>query len=137
MIKEKGSSNSKKGKNSTLISRTKHLNIIKQLEGFVSDIKPPSFGSEWGEYNEETISEKKEYVIDKENTIRSFLKNEKYNLAWDVGSNDGFFSRIIVEKHSDQLISFDIDRRCVDINYLKCQSLNVKNVFPIILDPKS
>ena len=134
MIKEKGSSNSKKGKNTTLISRAKHLSIIKQLEGFVSDIKLPSFGSEWGEYNEETISEKKEYVIDKENTIRTFLENEKYNLAWDIGSNDGFFSRIIAEKHSDQLISFDIDWRCVDTNYLTCQSLNVKNVFPIILD---
>ena len=95
MIKEKESSNSKKGKNNTLISRAKHINIIKQLEGFVSDIKLPKFGSEWGEYNEETISEKKEYVIDKENTIRTFLENEKYNLAWDIGSNDGFFSRII------------------------------------------
>ena len=132
MIKESSKSNSHG--NSKVITKTKHLNIIKQLESFVLGMKLPSFGSEWGEYNEETISEKKGYVIDKENKVNSFLKNKKYNLVWDIGSNDGFFSRIIADKYSNDLISFDIDWRCVDSNYTKCQSLNFKNVFPLILD---
>ena len=51
-----------------------------------------------------------------------------------MGSNDGFFSRILAKKYSEYLISFDIDWRCVDSNYIKCQSLKIKNVFPIILD---
>ena len=134
MVRIKESSNYKKHGNPKVISKTKHLNIIKQLENFVLGMKLPSFGSEWGEYNEETISEKKGYVIDKENKVNSFLKNEKFNLVWDIGSNDGFFSRIIADKYSDDLISFDIDWRCVDSNYTKCKTLNFKNVFPIILD---
>jgi hypothetical protein len=123
-----------KEEKSKVISKTKHLNIIKQLESFVINTNLPNELSEWGDYNEETITEKKDYVIDKENSIRTFLKGENYNLTWDVGSNDGFYSRIIAEKFSDNLISFDIDWRCVDSNYMKCKQLNVNNVSPLILD---
>ena len=55
-------------------------------------------------------------------------------MTWDIGANDGFFSRIVADKYSDYLISFDIDWRCVDSNYLKCRDLNINNVFPLILD---
>ena len=134
MVKQKGNVKTTKEEKSKVISKTKHLNIIKQLEGFVINTKVPSELSEWGDYNEETITEKKDYVIDKENSIKSFLKGEKYELTWDIGSNDGFFSRIIAEKYSSNLISFDIDWRCVDSNYLKCRDLNINNVFPLILD---
>ena len=113
---------------SKVISKTKHLNIITQLESFVINTKVPNELSEWGDYNEETITEKKDYVIDKENSIKSFLKDGNYKLTWDIGSNDGFFSRIIADKYSDYLISFDIDWRCVDSNYLKCKDLNINNV---------
>ena len=133
-LKTKEASKPKKNRNSKILGKTKHLNIVKQLFDFVEGIKLPDFGSEWGEYNEETISEKKGYVTDKKTSINSFLKNEKYNLVWDIGSNDGFFSRIIANKYGDNLISFDIDWRCVDSNYKKCQTLNIKNIFPVVLD---
>ena len=126
--------NSSKKSIKSKISKTQHLNIINQIEDFVFKMNPPNLISEWGDYNNETISEKKDYVIDKENTIKSFLKDENYNLTWDIGSNDGFFSRIIADKYSEYLISFDIDWRCVDSNYLKCRDLNINNVFPLILD---
>lgn len=134
LVKEKDLKKPNKNYNLKVISKIKHLNIIKQLESFVSGIKLPSFESEWGEYNRETINEKKKYVIDKENTIKSFLEKEKYDLVWDIGSNDGFFSRVIAQKYSKNVISFDIDWRCVDGNYLINKSLDIKNVFPIIMD---
>lgn len=134
MIKQKRTVKTVREEKSKVISKTKHLNIINQLESFVTNTKVPNDLSEWGDYNEETITEKKDYVIDKENTVKFFLKDENYNLTWDIGSNDGFFSRIIAVKYSKYLISFDIDWRCVDSNYLKCKDLNVKNVFPLILD---
>jgi len=134
MFKQKENIKNVKVEKSKVISKTKHLNIITQLESFVINTKVPNELSEWGDYNEETITEKKDYVIDKENSIKSFLKDGNYKLTWDIGSNDGFFSRIIADKYSDYLISFDIDWRCVDSNYLKCKDLNINNVFPLILD---
>ena len=134
LIKGKKGADSKKDKKNMIISKSKHLNIINQLESFVSEIDPPLIKTEWGEYNEETLSEKKGYVVDKQNTLKSFLENNKYKLCWDIGSNDGFFSRIIGEKYSENVISFDIDWNCVDENYLNCKSSGIKNVFPLILD---
>lgn len=134
LLKEKKDSKDNIKNQKSIISKNKHLNIIRQIEGFVNGMKLPSYGSEWGEYNKETISEKNGYVIDKENTVKSFIDKKNYNLSWDIGSNDGFFSRIISEKYSKNVISFDIDWRCVDNNYSICKSSNIKNVFPIILD---
>ena len=80
------------------------------------------------------MTEKEEYVIYKEKAVLSFLKEEKYSICWDVGSNDGFFSYLIAKKNTENLISFDIDWRCVDMNYLKCKEQKISNVFPLILD---
>ena len=110
LIKENLNSNSNKGVNKSTLSKTKHLNIINQLEDYVSKLKVPKTNTEWAAYNEETLDEKEEYVIDKQKTVLSFLKEEKYNICWDVGSNDGFFS------------------------YLKCKEQKIYNVFPLIFD---
>ncbi|MDA7694690.1 class I SAM-dependent methyltransferase [Flavobacteriaceae bacterium] len=127
-------SSSKKSYNTSKISKSKHLNILNQIEDFILNMKSPDFKSEWGNYNEETISEKEEYFNDKQNTIKSFLENKNYNLTWDIGSNDGYFSRVIANDISKNVISFDIDWRCVDRNYLKSKEQGIKNVFPLILD---
>jgi len=134
LIKENLNSNSSKGVKKSTLSKTKHLNIIDQLEGYVSKLKAPKTNTEWAAYNEETLDEKEEYVIDKEKTVLSFLKEEKYNTCWDVGSNDGFFSYLISKDNAENLISFDIDWRCVDRNYLTCKEQKISNVFPLILD---
>ena len=59
LIKEKKGFKGNKTNQKFIISKTKHLNTIKQIEDFVSGLKLPSINSEWGEYNEETISENK------------------------------------------------------------------------------
>ena len=134
LIKENLSSKSSNSEKQSKLSKTKHLNIIDQLENYILNLKTPNINTEWAAYNEETMTEKEEYVIDKEKAVLSFLKEEKYSICWDVGSNDGFFSYLIAKKNTENLISFDIDWRCVDMNYLKCKEQKISNVFPLILD---
>ena len=126
---DKTSNNEKKK-----ISKNQHLNIISQLESFISSLDIISEKSEWGEYNIETISEKKEYVIDKEQTINEFTKQLKLGLSWDIGSNDGYYSRFLANKSSKMVYSFDIDWKCIEKNYLINRRNNVENVVPILLD---
>ena len=133
LIKESLSSKSSNSEKQSKLSKTKHLNIIDQLENSFK-FKTPNINTEWAAYNEETLTEKEEYVIDKEKAVLSFLKEEKYSICWDVGSNDGFFNYLIAKKNTENLISFDIDWRCVDMNYLKCKEQKISNVFPLILD---
>lgn len=116
------------------ITKKQHLNIISQLENFITSLNIIKEKSEWGEYNIETVSEKKEYVIDKEETINEFIKNLRVKLSWDIGSNDGYYSRLIAKESSEKVYSFDIDWKCVERNYLINSKNNVENVYPILLD---
>ncbi len=134
LIKENLKSNSSKGDKKSTLSKTKHLNIIDQLEGYILKLKAPKIITEWAGYNDETLDEKKEYVIDKEKKILSLLQHERYTTCWDVGSNDGLFSYLISKNNTENLISFDIDWRCVDRNYVTCKEKKISNVFPLILD---
>ena len=116
------------------ITKKQHLNIIFQLENFISNLNIIEEKSEWGEYNIETVSEKKEYVIDKEDTINEFIRQLKVKLSWDIGSNDGYYSRLLASKSSKMVYSFDIDWKCVEKNYLINRKNKVENVLPVLLD---
>ena len=133
-LSEKTSKKTTKIKSLSTISKNKHLNLIHQLESFISSIQLPKINSEWGMYNLETINEKSGYVNHKKNVITSLLKGEKYKLVWDVGSNDGLFSRLIASNNAEELISFDIDWKCVNDNYIICKNQKISNVFPLLLD---
>ncbi len=124
----------KSAKKSKTISKTQHLNIITQLKNFISKLNVLTKNSEWGDYNSETITEKKSYVSDKEDSVNSFLNNLSFNLAWDIGSNDGYYSRVIAKKYSKEVLSLDIDWKCVENNYKINQKEQIKNVYPILLD---
>ena len=43
------------------------------------------------------MSEKKGYVIDKQKTVKKLLGEQDFQVAWDVGSNDGFYSKLLVK----------------------------------------
>ena len=116
------------------ISKSQHLNIIQQLKYFISNLEVTKPRSEWGDYNNETISEKKNYVIDKERTINTFLHDKNFNLVWDMGSNDGFYSRLIASKFSKNVFSLDFDWYAVEKNYVINKKKKITNVFPILFD---
>ena len=124
----------KKETNSKIITKSQHLNIISQLESFITNLEILDKKSEWGDYNEETVSEKEGYVIDKQKTVNNLLSKYNFVLAWDVGSNDGFYSRIIGEKYAQRVISMDIDWKCVEKNYLYNKKTKTENILPIIFD---
>ena len=130
LSKKESRKSSKKG----IINKKQHLNIITQLENFISGLKIIKEKSEWGEYNTETVSEKKEYVLDKEKTLIEFIKDLKIKLAWDIGSNDGYYSRLIAHESIETVYSLDIDWKCVEKNYTINKKNKIKNVVPILLD---
>lgn len=121
-------------KKKRIISKYQQLNIINQLYGFIEKLEIIKGESEWGEYNAETISEKKDYVDDKEKQIIELLKSNKYELIWDIGSNDGFYSRKLSSLFNCNVMSLDIDWKCVEKNYKINYSKKENFVYPIHLD---
>jgi ribosomal protein L11 methylase PrmA len=53
--------------------------------------------------------------------------------VWDLGANQGLFSRIASDK-GIRTISFDVDPACVEINYLEARKKGETNILPLLLD---
>lgn len=123
--------NSKKEKK---ITKSQQLSIIRQLESFIENLNSKKQHTEWDSYNKETLSEKEEYVISKTEIIEEFVSKKKYSLVWDIGSNDGHFSRHLNKITKSRVISMDVDLNCVERNYQINKSRSIKNVFPLFFD---
>tara|TARA_B100001057_G_C22825862_1_gene941393 strand:+ start:822 stop:2195 length:1374 start_codon:yes stop_codon:yes gene_type:complete len=126
--------NSGKGSSRKKISQKQHLNIVEQLLSFSSQLEVLKEESEWGEYNSETILEKEVYVIEKEKAIEEFLKDKNYKIVWDIGSNDGFYSRKLCALTQSHVMSLDIDWQCVEKNYVINKKKEQNKVTPILFD---
>jgi len=116
------------------INKKQHLNIIDQLLNFIKSLSILKEESEWGEYNIETISEKKEYVKDKEETVSKFLSEKTYSICWDIGANDGYYSRKVQQLTKSHVISLDIDWQCVEKNYIINKKNSQSMITPVLFD---
>lgn len=121
-------------KSKKVISKTQHLSIINQLIDFIKSLKLNDTLSEWGDYFNETINEKKDYIINKEKVLKFFIKNINISTTWDIGSNDGYFSNIIAKSFNSHVYCLDIDWRSIEYNYLRNKKNKTKNIHPIIFD---
>lgn len=114
------------------ISLTSFKGLIDNLEVGVKKLRWKSGGTEWANYyNDDSYS--KLAFEDKKNLVSSFLCICKPKVVWDLGSNDGYFSRV-AKKQSEFVLSFDVDHSCVENNYLKIKDKKEINILPLFLD---
>ena len=67
--------------------------------------------------------------------VKSYLKSIKFSsndIIWDLGANDGKYSRIA--SSISNVISFDIDINAVNRNYTLVKNNNEANILPLVLD---
>ena len=112
------------------------LALIDSLESTVKKIKSPHNETEWGDYY--TFTNYSETALNsKKNIIKNFLKQAEPQKVWDLGANNGLFSRLA----SDQCIetvAFDIDFMAIEKNYhtiLKNKEKNILSLFSDLINP--
>jgi hypothetical protein len=114
------------------ISRLSFMGLIDNLESAIKKIDWKAKGTEWADYYEDTnystgaINHKKKIVAE-------FLDETNSEIVWDLGANDGLFSRIASDKKI-LTISFDIDPAAVQKNYIQSVKNNEKYILPLLLD---
>ncbi len=114
------------------MSLQKHLALIDGLEHTILSLKYPYHRSEWNYYykdnNYSSISMKS-----KEKIVKQMIKSlPQVHKLWDIGANDGHFSRNNSSKI--QNICFDIDAMVVESNYQQAKQNKERNITPLILD---
>lgn len=112
-------------------------NLIQMLDMMIRQIQKLTRiekDSEWGDYYQHTnyddISDKCKIKL-----VKDYLGDidfKKGDILFDIGANDGKYSRIAAEKV--MTISCDIDYNCVEHNYCNIKRDNNGNILPLFLD---
>ncbi len=114
------------------MSRLAFAGLIDSLETTIKKLRWEPKGTEWADYYED-INYSDNALEHKKNLVAEFLDQINPKSVWDLGANDGMFSRIASDR-GITTISFDIDPAAVEKNYLKCIEKNESNLLPLLLD---
>ncbi len=90
-------------------------------------------GTEWGDYYAATKNYSAEGLNQKRGVVRSFLESIKPQGVWDIGGNDGTFSRLAKDL-CPYVISTDIDLQAVDQSFKEGVTQRERNLWPLFFD---
>lgn len=105
------------------------------LESLTSTIKKLDWkpgGTEWGNYYDITNYSDAAFEHKKQ-LVREWTSRIQPRLAWDLGANNGVFSRVVSDA-GPQVISFDIDPTAVEQNYRQVKAEKNEKLLPLLLD---
>jgi len=114
------------------ISRLSFMGLIDNLESATRKMDWKAKGTEWADYYEDT-NYSTNAINHKKKIVAEFLDKTNPEIVWDIGANDGLFSRIASDKKI-LTISFDIDPAAVQKNYIQSVKNNEKYILPLLLD---
>ncbi len=114
------------------VSRMAFMGLTDSLHRLVQKMKWNPPGTEWASYYEDTNYTAQAFEH-KKRIVEEMLDKTETGILWDMGANDGLFSRIGSNK-GIYTLSFDIDYTAVEKNYLRCIRSAEKNILPLLLD---
>lgn len=114
------------------ITRHGLLGILENLESTVRALRWEPAGTEWATYYEHTNYEP-EAGRAKAAAVKAWIGRCQPALVWDLGANDGTFSRLAVE-HGATTVAWDIDPAAIEKCYRYAVRHRQKNLYPALLD---
>jgi hypothetical protein len=98
--------------------------LVRRLEWQAGETAWTSYG-EVNTYDEQSAGAKAEFV-------RAAAGRRRSALVWDVGCNDGRYSRIAAE-NSDLVVAFDADHATVDATYRALRDEGREDILPLVM----
>ena len=114
------------------MSKQSMLGLIESLQTTVKRLEWKMSGTEWGNYYNITNYSKGAFEHKKE-IITNWVEHVKPASVWDLGANNGEFSRI-PSGMGVFTISSDFDPAAVEDNYRRMRQGKERNLLPIMLD---
>lgn len=108
------------------------LGILDNLKGSIESLQWKPSGTQWADYYNQT-NYTDEATLHKQNLVKDFLVQAGSATVWDVGANDGRYSRIAAELGAN-VVAFDIDPSAVEKNYLQCKVSASGSMLPLCMD---
>jgi hypothetical protein len=114
------------------MSKQSLVGLIESLQGTVKKLTWKAGGTEWGNYYDITNYSDAAFEHKKE-MIAGWVERVKPEMVWDLGANNGEFSRIASER-GIYSVSSDIDPAAVEQNYQRVRREKEINLLPLLLD---
>ena len=106
--------------------------LIDNLEATIQKLDWTPRGTEWGNYYDITNYSDAAFEHKKQ-LVGEWTKRIQPALAWDLGANNGVFSRV-ASSTCPYVVSFDIDPAAVEQNYRQTKTDKTENILPLVLD---
>jgi hypothetical protein len=112
--------------------KTALLGLLDNLKSGIRKLEWKPGRTEWGEYYKNT-NYSDEATLKKNSLIHDILDKKRPHTVWDIGANDGTYSRIAAE-YSEQVVALDIDPVAVNANYKKSKKEGETKLLPLLMD---
>ncbi len=122
----------RKSAKGTKVSKQALLGIIDSLRGAVRKLEWKPAGTEWGAYYSDTNYSDQSLALKRE-LVKKLLNQTDATSAWDLGANNGFFSRVASEKGLPS-VAFDIDPAAVEMNWREVKEKGEQDILPLLMD---
>jgi ribosomal protein L11 methylase PrmA len=108
------------------------LNLLTSLEKTILPLKWQPQGTEWGDYYAVT-NYSDDSLKTKGDLVAKFVEKVKPATAWDLGANNGLFSREC-SRRGVETIASDIDPAAVEQDYLAVKANSDGHLLPLVID---
>jgi hypothetical protein len=125
-----------KGKKKSSAARMPKTNFLALIDHLKSSIHGLSVDdtvkSVWQDYDQRTHYSQSD-TKSKADIIQSFVGQVEPATVWDMGANDGFFSRL-VSAPNRIVLSLDSDPGAIEKNFIVVTKEKIENVYPLLFD---
>jgi SAM-dependent methyltransferase len=105
---------------------------VTKMQKLVQKLEPRTRGSAWRDYRE-TCSYDEPDAAAKDDLVRRVVAERRRALVWDLGCNDGRYSRIASE-NAELTLAVDSDAAVVDDLYRALRESGDTSILPLVLD---
>ena len=106
--------------------------LIDNLDSTLRKLEWKPGGTEWGNYYDITNYSDAAFEHKKQ-LVKEWSSKVRPSLVWDLGANNGTFSRVAGEDGA-LVVSSDIDPAAVEQNYSISKEAKEQNILPLLLD---
>ena len=107
--------------------------ILEDLEEGITNLSFPGIKTPWAEYNKESIHYSGTAREAKFAAVENLLMEAGAGVVWDMGANDGTYTRLALKTGSRFAVAFDGDLCAVNSNYLTCRRKH-ESLLPLVTD---
>jgi len=106
--------------------------IVENLDSTIRRLRWQNEGTEWGDYYRDTNYSAAAHDH-KATLVGDFLDRIAPSTVWDLGANDGRFSRLASDRGA-YTVALDQDPVAVDTNYRRIRREETRNLLPLLMD---